>query len=111
MKILLDEQMKEAINTEFEKEKYHYDFATIEGGAALKHFVAHYPNRIYKAMLQAQLDQDKEDAKALVEALTLGVKLADAIVRDIEKQKGKAPSVEVLMVRATMTEALSKANQ
>ena len=48
-------------------------------------------------------------SKDMFEALTIGVRLADAIIQDVEKQKGKTPSVEVLVARATMAQALLKA--
>lgn len=48
---------------------------------------------------------------AMYGALKLGVKLADAIIRDIEAQKDKTPSVEVFMARATLVEALAQAEE
>ena len=50
-------------------------------------------------------------APVMYEALGIGLKLADAIVWDIERQIGKTPRVEVLMARATIAEALAKATE
>ncbi len=47
---LTPDETKEAIATEFQKEKHHYDFATIEAGQALQHFINHYPRRVYNAI-------------------------------------------------------------
>jgi len=50
-----------------------------------------------------------ESISDMKEALTIGVKLVNALILDIEKQKGKVPSVEVLMARTTMEHALAEA--
>ena len=52
--LLTPRQTKDAINVEFEKHKEHYDFAGIESGSALRHFVAHYPGNVYMAIKKAQ---------------------------------------------------------
>ena len=53
--LLSDDERKGVINSVFEKHKHHYDFATIEKGVALRHFINHHWGLVYEALLKAQV--------------------------------------------------------